>query len=287
MSTTVEIVYYTPRPHTGERFAVAALLTDSKGKRRLVEPARQRGAGCLGSEDAQRFLSRVLDAMKASPGELPPQAGRLLSFGDAMGLDVDPVEWLERSVFPVAQKSSKQRLRRARLGSLWLEAENVQARVCTNFKPKGKLFSPGIAKLGLSRLSLFAPAGKFCLFVEPLDPERADFQRDVDEVAGRFRGYRDFFVHAAGYELHSVDELIEMAARHAELTPTEGLLQTSPLIRHASFAAVVLPGGTEEIRKYSRDLGQVCQLQADVNNDMEREYFVERLNLLGDVQAAM
>lgn len=275
----VQLVHFTPNPFSDEKYAVAAYIDGTS----LVRDTHKTPA-FFRSVEAFDLLERTLERLETTDvASFRDVVGRQFSLGQKVDIE-NPTAWLKDFVFTTtAREQGSRRRPRKEVGKLFLRREQVQARIDESFRPEGRLYRRDMQQLGLENLSLYAVSNHSCLLIEPLDPNRRQFQDDVHKVARRFRAYDSFFRTAGSYTLMPLDELIESARCERDERDPD---QADPLITRASFISFVLPGANQQQLEFADAMGELVQLHAASSRPDELAQLKRALNDFGETQAA-
>lgn len=197
MSAEYKILHFVANPIAGVRVPVALLLREPEKPLAVVKNPAPPSGECLGDPYAasaiQHALPRVeqLDSFERLPALLGPQ----FALSEARAFHgTNARERLTEAVFPTwqeekAQKKSKARARRSKLGKLWFERRGLWGIVKKTYSPSE----------GIPSISHFAQSNDMLMLMEPLSSDRGEkaLKNDSKDVVGRLLAH-------ASYEGHRV-----------------------------------------------------------------------------------
>lgn len=197
------IVYFTPDPFRGDRFAVGAMVRDGRGMR-FRRAAQIPGPECLGSRQSWATLQMVLDNVGAldSLEEIAPgYASQLVSFSPPKEIPAgveDPDDWVERVFLtrsgPAAPRATRpQRERRDVYGRRLFEHWQVDRYVRNRFDFSA-LVPRSVEAVEVSHHPTHWVLGREkVLLMEPLIGTRPSFDADLKDVAQSFLAQQRLF----------------------------------------------------------------------------------------------
>ncbi len=202
MIPTYRLIHFSPVPHLGARFPIAAVVSHGGGVE-VVRMPHLPGERCLGGARKVSVLRLVLDSLESVSAfeRLPSSAGPHAVLDDVKNLPAgigNPVKWVEQHLLsaggaPTGKRASvgHRSRRRATYGWSFLEKWDVDPYVKKDYRPD-RDWDRWLARsaAALPRLTHWVEGADESLFMEPIRPTRAQALGDVKKVATDFGAYK-------------------------------------------------------------------------------------------------
>lgn len=200
MNAHYRLIHFTPDPFAGARYALGAVVSDERGQVHVARATWLPSARCLGDRRLAVVLQHLHDRLDAvrSTARLPSFFGPYATLDEPHqippGVD-DAIAWVEtmlsRSEPSGGRIREPRRSNRSTLGYRFFETWQVDRYVRKTFKPDrdwGGWLSRH--RTGLPQIAHWVEGHDQALLMEPVIPNRHQFEQDLRDIATKFAAYQ-------------------------------------------------------------------------------------------------